>query len=128
MDIVSTRPSHPSYSHLVDRVLATETTGHRWSSAHARPWVVVWPSAAGLVVRLPQSLETLLLGLGVDVGADEETDDVEEGNPGLLGQELLREGERDGGGHPGYLHDGHEAGLPGRVDRVDVARAVDDGH
>lgn len=77
---------------------------------------------------LPQSLETLLLGLGVDVGADDETDNVEEGDPGLLGEELLREGERDRGGDPGYLHDWHESGLPCRVDRVDVARAVDDGH
>lgn len=77
---------------------------------------------------LPQSLETLLLGLGVDVGADEETDNVEERNPGLLGEELLRECERDGGGNPGHLHDWHESSLPCRVDSADVARTVDDGH
>lgn len=79
-------------------------------------------------MRLPQSLETLLLGLGIDVGADEEADNVEEWDPGLLGEELLRKRERDGGGDPGHLHDWHESCLPGRVDRVDVARAVDDGH
>ena len=77
---------------------------------------------------LPQCCKTLLLGHGVDVGADDECDDVEERNPGLLWEELLREGEGDWGGDPGHLHDWHEACSPGRVDLVICAGTGDDGH
>lgn len=38
-----------------------------------------------------QGFQSLLLGMGVNVGADNETDDVEEWHPGLFGQEFLGE-------------------------------------
>lgn len=85
-------------------------------------------AAAALIVALAESFQTLLLGVGVDVGADEETDDVEERHPGVLGEELLGEGQGQRGGNPANLHDGHEAGLDGGADLVEGARAGDDGH
>lgn len=84
--------------------------------------------ATALVVALPESLQALLLGVGVDVGADAEGDDVEERHPGVLGQELLGKGQRNGRGDPADLHDGHEAGLDGGADLVEGARAGDDSH
>lgn len=78
--------------------------------------------------HLAQRFQTLLLGMGVDVGSDEEADDVEERHPGVLGQELLGKGQGQRGGDPADLHDGHEAGLDGGADLVDGAGAGDDGH
>ena len=66
--------------------------------------------------------------MGVDIGPDEETENVEERNPGMLGQELLGKRQRQRGGDPADLHDGHEAGLDGGANLVDGARAGDDGH
>jgi hypothetical protein len=43
------------------------------------------------VVLLAQGCETLLLGEGVDVGANDEGDQVEEGDPELVREELLGE-------------------------------------
>lgn len=43
---------------------------------------------------LSQSLQALLLGVSVDVGSDEESDNVEERHPSVLGKELLGESER----------------------------------
>ena len=40
---------------------------------------------------LPQGREPLLLGMRVDVGPDDEGNDVKEWNPGLLREELLGE-------------------------------------
>lgn len=77
---------------------------------------------------LPQSLEALLLGVGVDIGSNEETDDVEERHPGVLGQELLGKGQGQWGGDPADLHDGQEAGLDGGANLVEGARASNDGH
>lgn len=85
-------------------------------------------AAAVAVVLSPQGGEPLLLGVCVDVGADDEADDVEEGHPGGLGQELLGKGQRDGRDDPADLHDGHEAGLDGCADLVECAGAGDEGH
>lgn len=76
----------------------------------------------------PESGEPLLLGVGVDVGADDEADDVEEGHPRLLGQELLGECKGDGRRDPANLHDGQEASLDGGAHLVEGAGAGDDGH
>ena len=64
----------------------------------------------------------------VDVGTDDETDNVEEGYPSRLGQELLGKGQRDGRDDPADLHDGPEAGLDGRLDLVESTGARDKGH
>jgi len=49
-----------------------------------------WNQREGMTGR-----EALLLGNAVNVGADDEGDEVEEGDPGVLGQELLGEGQAD---------------------------------
>ena len=76
----------------------------------------------------PQSLKPLLLRLGIDPGADDKGEDVEERHPGLLGQELLRKGQRQGRDDPADLHDGHEASSDGRSDLVEGPGPGDDGH
>ena len=82
----------------------------------------------GTTYPLPQRRQSLLFGVRVDIGADAESDDIEEGHPRLLRQELLRERQRDGRGDPGDFHDGHEAGADGGADLVPGAGAGDDGH
>ena len=81
-----------------------------------------------VVILPPQGRQSLLLRVGVDVRADDEGDDVEEGDPHLLGQELLREGEGDRRRDPRDLHDGPEAGADSGPDLVKSLRAGDDGH
>lgn len=66
--------------------------------------------------------------MGVDVGSNEETNNVEERYPNVLGQELLGEGQGQGGGDPAHLHDGHETGLDGRTDLVNGARTGNNSH
>lgn len=75
-----------------------------------------------------QGRDAQLLLFGVDVGANEESDEVKERDPGLLGEELLREGEAEGRRYPAHLHDWHEAGPPRGVDLVDVPGPGDNGH
>ena len=77
---------------------------------------------------LAEGLKALLLGVRVDVGSDNEPDNVEEGHPGVLGKELLGKGQRDGRGDPADLHDGHETGPHGCADLVEGARARDHRH
>ena len=77
---------------------------------------------------LSQSFETLLLGVGVDIGADDEADDVEEGHPGVLGKELLRKGKGQRRGDPADLHDGHEPSTHGSANLVDSARPGNNAH
>lgn len=96
-------------------------------TAVVRP-AVAGPAIPAVAVLPPEGLQPLLLGVCVDVGSNEETDDVEERHPGLLGQESLGEGQSDRGGDPGNLHDGHEARADGGADLVESARAGDDGH
>jgi len=64
----------------------------------------------------------------VDVGSNDEPDNVEERHPGVLGEELLGKGQRDGRGDPADLHDGHETGPHGSADLVEGARARDNCH
>lgn len=66
--------------------------------------------------------------MSVDVGSDEESDNVEERHPGVFGKELLGESERQRRRDPADLHHGHEAGLNGCADLVQGARAGDDSH
>ena len=66
--------------------------------------------------------------MGVDVGSNEESNNVEEGHPGVLREELLSEGQAQGRGDPADLHNGHEASLNGSANLVDGARTGDNGH
>lgn len=85
-------------------------------------------AATSLVIALPEGFQTLLLGVGVDVGSNEKRDDVEERHPGVLGQEFLGKGQSQWGCDPADFHDGHETGLDGGADLVEGARTGDDGH
>lgn len=60
------------------------------------------------VLLLLESGHSFLLGESIDIGSDDETDEVEEWNPGVLGQELLSEGQSQRAGDPADLHDGEE--------------------
>lgn len=77
---------------------------------------------------LSQSFQALLLSVRVDIGTDDKTDDVEEGHPGVFGEELLRKRQGQRRGDPADLHDGHEAGAHGSANLVDGACAGDDTH
>jgi len=91
--------------------------------------VVVSASSSLLVeVFLAKSREALLLRGCVDICSNQERDDIEEWNPGVLGQELLREGKTERGGDPADLHDRQETGLPGRMDLVDGLCAGNESH
>lgn len=76
----------------------------------------------------PQSLKPLLLCLGIDPGANDKGNDVEERHPGMLRQEFLGERQGQGRDDPADLHDGHEACSDGRSDLVEGPGAGDDGH
>ena len=75
-----------------------------------------------------QSLKPLLLGLRVDPGSDDESDDVEERHPCMLGEKFLSEGQSQWGGDPADFHDGHESGSYGGSDLMESSGAGDDGH
>lgn len=85
-------------------------------------------SAVAAVVLLAKRGQSLLLGMGVDVGTDDEADEVEEDHPGVLGEELLREGEGDRRSDPADLHDRHEAGADGGAHLVEGLGTGNDGH
>jgi hypothetical protein len=95
-----------------------------WSSANLAPAA----ATAVAVVLSPQSSEPLLLGVCVDVGTDDETDDVEEGHPSALWEELLGKGQRDGRDDPADLHDRPEASLDSRADLVECTGTRDERH
>lgn len=80
------------------------------------------------VVLLAQSCETLLLGEGVDVGTNDKGDQVEEGDPELVREELLGKGQADGRGEPGDAHDSPEADLDGGANLVECASAGNESH
>lgn len=85
-------------------------------------------SVIGSAYLPPQSLKPLLLRLGVDPGANDKSNDVEEGDPGMLGQELLGKGQCQGRDDPADFHDRHEAGSNGCSDLVEGPGAGDDSH
>lgn len=75
-----------------------------------------------------QSFQSLLLGVRVDVGADNETDDVEEWYPGLLGQKLLCECKAQGRSNPADFHHSPKASSNRSANLVECARSRDNGH
>jgi hypothetical protein len=75
-----------------------------------------------------ESCKTLLLGGRVDIGTNHKSNDVEEGDPGLLREELLSKCKRNWRGDPADLHDWHEASLPSCVDLVESTCTGNDGH
>jgi hypothetical protein len=85
-------------------------------------------AAAVAVVLSSQSSEPLLLGVCVDVCADNEADNVEEWDPGDLWEELLGKRQRDGGNDPADLHDGPETSLDSSADLVEGTGACNERH
>lgn len=104
------------------RVVVPGVGGH----AGGRPAVV--GSAVVTEVLLAEGCEALLLGNGVDVGTNDEGDDVEEGDPELVGKELLRKGKADGRGDPRNAHHLPEANLDGSANLVVGTGTGDEGH
>lgn len=76
----------------------------------------------------PDSCHSLLLGRLVDVGTDNEGDQVEEWHPRMRRQELLGEQQRKWTSAPRHLHNWHEPNLDGRADLVECPCAGDDRH
>ena len=66
--------------------------------------------------------------MGIDVRPNDEANDVEERNPSLLREELLRKGKRDRRCDPADAHDGPEAGADGRAHLMPGACTRDEGH
>lgn len=96
-------------------------------TAHARRRVVIgaaWAHVASVrsavvtEVLLTESCKALLLGNRVDVCADDERHDVEEGDPELIREELLGESQADGGGDPRNTHHLPKANLDGGTNLV----------
>lgn len=85
-------------------------------------------SAALTKVLLAEGRQALLLGDGVDVGADYEGHKVEEGQPCVLGQELLGKGQAERRGDPAHLHHLPEANLDRGLYLVEVLGTRDQGH
>jgi hypothetical protein len=92
------------------------------------PRVVVRSASSGLVVSLAKCREALLLCDSIDIGSDDEGDDIEERHPGVLGKELLRKGKGERGSDPADLHDGPETSFPGRMNLMNCLCTGDDGH
>lgn len=80
------------------------------------------------MVLPPQGRKPLLLGVRVDVGADNEPDNVEERYPGLLRKELLRKGKRNWRRDPGYFHNRHKTRTDSGPDLMEGPRSGYDGH
>ena len=76
----------------------------------------------------PQSLESLLLRLRVNPGANDKGHEIEKRYPSLLRQELLGKRQCQGRYDPADFHDGHEASSDGRSDLVEGPGTGDDGH
>lgn len=66
--------------------------------------------------------------MSVDICADDEGDEVEEGYPGLLRQELLGKCQSDRRRDPADLHNGHEACANSRSDLMPCPRTCNHGH
>lgn len=86
------------------------------------------PAAATTEVLPAEGREPLLLGDGVDVSADDEGDEVEEGDPEVVGEELLRKGKADRRRDPADLHDPPEANPDSGLHLVECLRTSDQGH
>ena len=64
----------------------------------------------------------------IDVCTDNKGNDIEERNPGLLGQKLLGKCQRQWRRDPAHFHNGHEAGSNGGSDLVKSPRTCNDRH
>lgn len=76
----------------------------------------------------PQRSKPLLLGVRINVCADDEPDNIEKWHPRMLGQELLGKGQGDGRHDPADLHDGPEAGFDGCADLVECTGTCNQSH
>ena len=84
--------------------------------------------AAVTKVLLAERRKTLLLGDGVDVGADDKGNDIEKRDPGLLGKELLGKCQADGRGDPADAHNLPEADLDGSANLMICPSASNERH
>src|ERR1700748_2537704 len=80
------------------------------------------------IVFSPQSSKSLLLGVRVDIGANDEGDKIEEWNPRFLWKECLSEGQTNGRSNPANPHNGPEASSNGSPDLMEGTSASDHRH
>lgn len=85
-------------------------------------------SAPVTKVLLAQRRQALLLGNRVDVGADDERNNVEEGHPCVLGKELLGKSQADRRCNPADAHNFPETNLDSRPHVVEALGASNNGH
>jgi hypothetical protein len=119
--VVSSAAKDKTCEYLVvtTAVFAARRARRAWGSRGSGP---------ALVILSSERFETLLLRVSVDVCANNKSHDVEEWNPGVLGEEVLGKSQSDGRRDPADFHDGHETSADGRADLVESARAGNDGH
>jgi hypothetical protein len=77
---------------------------------------------------LPQSCKPLLLGVSVDVRADDEGNDVEKGYPSLLREEFLGKGECKRRRDPADFHNRHETSSNSRANLMPGSSSSDHRH
>lgn len=128
--VLRTRAAHLSRAVITGITRITGVAGVAGIARIARiTRITALASLTGVtVVLLAQSCETLLLGEGVDVGTNDEGDQVEERNPELVREELLSKGQADGGSEPGDAHDSPEADLDGGANLVECSSAGNESH
>lgn len=85
-------------------------------------------TVSSLVVLSAERFEALSLGVGIDICANDKSNDIEEWHPGMFGEEILRERQGDRRCDPADFHDRHETSADGGADLVEGARAGNNGH
>jgi len=68
------------------------------------------------IVVPSERFKALLLGVSVDIGPDDEPDEVKERYPSVFGEEILRKGQSKWRGDPADFHHWHETNSNGRAD------------
>lgn len=96
--------------------------------AFRRALVVIARTSAVVIVSLAERGEALLLGDGVDICSNDESNHIEEGDPRMLWKELLGKGQGQWRRDPANLHDGHESSFPGRSNLVNIGGSGNECH
>ncbi len=135
LDIHKIQPQAGSFTDQETTTLATLTRVANIPSKYASCsvfWtgssVTLIGSSALVKMSLSEGRETLLLGNGVHICANKETDNVEERHPGMLRKEFLRKGEGQRRRNPADPHDRHETSLPCRMNLMDSLSSCNDSH
>lgn len=118
--------SQPLTTFDLPRLFHLVATRSGLPSVILRPFIR--PVFPAVLILPPESLQSLLLGMCIDVSTNHEADEVEEWYPNLIRQECLGKGKRKWRCDPGDFHDGHETCTHSSADLMESACACDDGH